>query len=75
MSSTTSAVSLTVNAPPTSCPHNLSGLYKAVAKMNALNTEPSTVKIRMWLSFLHGKKLATNAMVGLAIALRVTAKW
>ena len=52
----------------------MSGLFNAVAKMNAPKTEPIPVKRTMTLMFLQGMKKAANAITGLAMAFKVTAR-
>ena len=68
-------IELTVRNPPKSCPNSMLGLLSAVAKINPPNIEPIPVKIPIVLTFLHGIKKAANAMIGLAIAFKVTARW
>ena len=66
---------LTVRNPPKSCPNSMLGLLSAVANIKPPNIEPIPVKIPIVLTFLQGIKKAANAMIGLAIAFKVTARW
>ena len=66
---------ITVRKPPNSCPQSMLGLFNAVASMNPPNIEPTPVKIPIVLTFLQGIKKAANAMIGLTMACRVTARW
>jgi hypothetical protein len=51
------------------------GLLSAVANINAPNIDPIPVKIPIDFTLLHGIKNAENAMIGLAMAFKVTARW
>ena len=66
---------LTVKAPPTSCPSNISGLVNAVHNRKPPNIIPINVHSEMYLGFDIGTKKAKKAIIGLAIACKVTLKW
>ena len=65
----------TVRKPPNSCPQSIVGLLSAVARMKPPNIEPIPVRIPIFFTFLHGMKKAIKAMIGLAVAFKVTARW
>ena len=65
----------TVRKPPNVCPKSMFGLLSAVANINAPNIDPVPTKIPIIFTFLHGMKKAANAMIGFAMAFKVTARW
>ena len=65
----------TVRNPPNSCPQSMFGLLSAVARIKPPNIEPIPVKIPIIFTFLQGIKKAANAMIGLAMVFKVTARW
>lgn len=66
---------MTTRAPPPVTPRIMSGLERAVTRMYEERRQPVTVSENTIERREQGRKKARKAMRGLAMALRVTAKW
>ena len=65
---------ITTREPPTVRPAIIPGLARAVARMKVDKAQPSTARDKTTPCDVQGTKKARNAMRGLAIAFRVTAR-
>ena len=66
---------ITTREPPMPSPAIMPGLASAVARMKVERAPPSKARDNTTPCCVHGMKKARNAIRGLAIAFRVTARW